>query len=54
MRRRLPLLAAVAAIAVLGAVPATAGELCHDLDVNVNGEQLVDEEGCQELPGLPA
>ena len=31
-----------------------AGELCHDLDVNVNGEQLVDEEGCQELPGLPA
>lgn len=54
MRRRIALLAAVAAIAALGAAPAGASELCYDLDVNVNGEIVVDEEGCESLPGLPS
>ena len=53
MRRRLALLAAISAITVLGAVPAGASELCYDLDVNVNGEQLVDEADCEVLPDLP-
>lgn len=53
MRRRLALLAAISAIAVLGAVPAGASELCYDLDVNVNGEQVVDEAACEVLPDLP-
>lgn len=53
MRTKLSILAA--AVAALGATafaPA-GGELCYDLDVNVNGEQLVDEEGCEELPEAP-
>ncbi len=53
MRRRIALLAAVAAIAALGAAPAGASELCYDLDVNVNGEALVDEAACEVLPDLP-
>lgn len=57
MRTKLSILAAaVAALATIAAAPAAdqSGEFCYDLDVNVNGEQLVDEEGCEELPGAPA
>lgn len=52
MRRRLAVLSAVAAIAILSAGPASASSFCYDLDVNVNGNSLVNEVGCQELPGL--
>lgn len=50
MRRRLALLSAIAAIAVLGAAPAGASQFCYDLEVNVNGDQLVDEEDCLQAP----
>ena len=54
MRTKLSILAAaVAALAAVAAAPA-ADEVCYDLDVNVNGEQLVDEQGCEELPAAPA
>ena len=54
MRTKLSILAAaVAALATLAAAPAAAGEFCYDLDVNVNGDALVDESGCEELPALP-
>lgn len=56
MRTKLSILtAAVAAMASIAAAPAAeSGEFCYDLDVNVNGEQVVDEEGCEELPAAPA
>lgn len=50
MRRRLAVLSAIAAVAVLGAAPAGASELCYDLDVVVNGDAVVDEAGCEALP----
>lgn len=53
MRTKLSLLAAaVAALASIAAAPAAddAGQLCYDLDVVVNGDVVVDEEGCEELP----
>lgn len=52
MRRRIVLtLAAAATLATLtAAAPASSGQICYDLDVNVAGNQLVDEAGCQELP----
>ena len=54
MRTKLSILAAAAAaLAGVAAAPA-GGEICYDLDANVNGEQLVDEEGCEELPAAPA
>lgn len=53
MRTKLSILAAaVAALATLAFAPA-GGEVCYDLDVNVNGDQLVDEEGCEEVPEPP-
>lgn len=59
MRTKLSILAAaVAALASIAAAPAapaasSAGEFCYDLDVVVNGDAVVDEEGCEELPELP-
>lgn len=56
MRTKLSILAAaVAALATVAAAPAAdqSGEFCYDLDVNVNGEVVVDESGCEELPALP-
>ena len=34
----------------LVAAPAQAGEICYDLQVNVQGDAVVSEAGCQELP----
>ncbi len=54
MRTKLSILAAaVAALAGIAAAPASSGELCYDLDVNVQGEAVIDEQGCEELPALP-
>jgi type 1 fimbria pilin len=45
--RRIATFAAVLAISMLGFAPAAsaAGELCYDVDANVNGT-VVDESGC--------
>lgn len=50
--RRLAIFAAAAALTALTAAApgASSGELCYDLDVNVAGTQVADEEGCAELP----
>lgn len=56
MRTKLSILAAaVAALASIAAAPAatSAGEFCYDLDVVVNGDAVIDEEGCEETPELP-
>lgn len=49
---RTKILAALAATAALGslAFAPAAGELCYDVDVNVAGNEVVNEEGCEELP----
>ena len=42
-------LAAAASFAAL--VPqAHANEVCYDLNVNVQGEEVVNQAGCQDLP----
>ena len=45
--RRIATFAAVLAVSMLGFAPAAsaAGELCYDVDVNVNGT-VVDEAAC--------
>ena len=52
MRKKLALGAAVAALTSLTAFgPAVSSQpLCYELDVNVGGEQVLDESGCEELP----
>ena len=45
------LVAAVAAVGSIAAAPAAG--FCYDLDVNVNGDAVVDEAGCLEEPALP-
>lgn len=52
MRKKLTLLAAAAAITSLTAFgPASSNaELCYELDVQVGGDQVVDESGCLEDP----
>lgn len=53
MMRKLSLIAAaMAALASIAAAPA-AGQFCYDVDVVVNGDAVVDEEGCEETPELP-
>ncbi len=54
MRKLSLIVAALSALASIAAAPAAGGELCYDLDVNVNGEQIADESGCEELPALEA
>lgn len=39
---------AVGAVAAT-ALPAAAGELCYDVQADING-QVVSESGCEELP----
>jgi type 1 fimbria pilin len=43
----------VAAIAVISSfalvAPASASEVCYDVNVNVNG-QVISQAGCQDLP----
>ena len=34
----------------LVAAPAQASEVCYDLNVNVQGTEVVNEAGCQTLP----
>lgn len=56
MRTKLSILAAaVAALASVAAAPAAdaGGQICYDVDVVVNGDAVVDEEGCEELPEAP-
>lgn len=52
MKHRFALVAAIAAIASFGAVgsASAAGSLCSSLQVTVNGEALVDDQRCNELP----
>ena len=42
-------LTALGSLALL-APAAQAGEICYDVQVNVQGEAVVSEAGCQELP----
>ncbi len=51
MRTKLSILAA--AVAALDPLPPPIRPACYDLDVVVNGDAVVDEEGCEELPELP-
>ena len=52
MRLRTILTAAALATAALAtsALPASAASLCYDLHAEANGDVLVSESGCQELP----
>lgn len=52
---RTKILAAIAATAALGslAFAPAAGQVCYDVDVVVNGDEVVNEEGCEELPEAP-
>lgn len=45
-------LAGLATLLTVAAAPAPAA-FCYDLDVNVNGDQVVDEEDCVEAPTGP-
>lgn len=49
-RRTFVLLTALASLTMLAAAPASAGTFCYDLDVTVQGDAVIDESGCQELP----
>lgn len=44
--------AGLAAILSIAAAPADSG-FCYDLDVNVNGEPVVDEADCIDAPAAP-
>lgn len=50
MRRLFAVLAATAALVTVSATSATAGELCYDVTVDVQGESVVAESGCETLP----
>lgn len=57
--RRVSLAAAAAAAALVGGLAfapsaQAEGQFCYDLDVQVNGEAVVDEAACEMLPELPA
>lgn len=43
------LVAAVAGSIAMLAAPASAGELCYDLQVNVQGTSVVSQAGCQPI-----
>jgi hypothetical protein len=51
MRIRVAITALAAAASLAALVPqAHASEVCYDLNVNVQGQELVNEAGCQQLP----
>lgn len=51
MKLRIALATATAALSLAAFVPAAhAGRVCYGLQVNVQGQQVVDEAGCQDLP----
>ena len=50
IRRVVSVLAAFASIALLAPSASAAGQVCYDVDVNVNGQQIADESGCVDLP----
>ena len=54
MKKLIIALSVAAGALFVGASPAAAaGSLCYDLNVNVAGNQLVQQAGCQELPAAP-
>lgn len=51
MRLRVAITALAAAASFAALVPqAHANEVCYDLNVNVQGQELVNQAGCQDLP----
>ena len=46
--------AVVSAGVVIGSLalvaPATAGQVCYEVQATVNGSEVINEQGCQELP----
>lgn len=56
--RRISLAAAAAAALVGGLAFAPSaqaeGQFCYDVDVQVNGEAVVDQAACEMLPEVPA
>ena len=53
MKKLLAAVVAVAGLGLLAGAPATAGELCYDINVNVAGQAPIAQTGCQDLPDLP-
>ncbi len=51
-RTTVTLFLAAATATTIAAAPSSSGELCYDLDVNVQGDQLVDESDCVEAPAF--
>ena len=52
MRKRFALLT-IGALAAIGAFAPTAGaagQFCYDIQVNANGQSVVSQAGCQDLP----
>ncbi|HEX2849884.1 MAG TPA: hypothetical protein VHN98_04990 [Acidimicrobiales bacterium] len=48
-------LSTIGGVAVLGIPAASAdGQVCHDVQVTVNGQQLVSDAQCNALPAAPA
>lgn len=53
-RRLIAAAAAASAVALLtAAAPSSSGQFCYDLDVQVNGEEVVNESDCLDAPDLP-
>lgn len=50
MRTLTTLAAAIAALAVFAGPAAAAGQVCYAASVTVNGDALVDEAACHQLP----
>lgn len=50
LRTLLTTTALTAAAIAATALPASAGSICYDLHAETNGDVLVSESGCEELP----
>ena len=52
MVRRIAILVAALATSLFALAPAASagGYVCYDASVTVNGDAVVDESGCQDLP----
>lgn len=54
MKKLLIALSVAAGALFVGASPSgAAGSFCYDLQVDVNGDAVIAETGCQELPAAP-
>jgi hypothetical protein len=53
MKHRLIAAAAAASAVAMLTAAAPSGQFCYDLDVQVNGDEIVNEADCLDAPDLP-